>query len=168
MANEEGSQVNTSQTSPATTRHPLDHTYSFWMHRRSSPPSQENYEQNIIRIGSFDTVSALWRCERRSLSTTYGTRYTMILKPAFFQVEQFWGFYSHIARPNDLPNTGSYHMFRQGIKPMWEVSRIPNQIIWTPWLIHDHHLHFRMKPIKKEGDGLSELEKDFLPSIGRI
>ena len=25
-------------------------------------------------------------------------------------------------RPNDLPSTADYHMFKKGIKPMWEVS----------------------------------------------
>lgn len=37
------------------------------------------------------------------------------------QVEEFWGYYSHLIRPNELPNTSDYHLFKDGIKPMWEV-----------------------------------------------
>lgn len=37
------------------------------------------------------------------------------------QVEGFWRLYNHMMRPNDLPNTMDYHLFKTGIKPMWEV-----------------------------------------------
>lgn len=37
------------------------------------------------------------------------------------QVEGFWSFYSHLNRATDLPVQSDYHMFRRGIKPMWEV-----------------------------------------------
>eukprot|EP00644_Phytophthora_capsici_P000030 jgi/Phyca11/525487/estExt2_fgenesh1_pm.C_PHYCAscaffold_40016 len=35
-------------------------------------------------------------------------------------VEDFWKIYNHLVRPNDLPNTMDYHLFKTGIKPMWE------------------------------------------------
>ena len=37
------------------------------------------------------------------------------------QVEEFWQYYSYMVRPNDLPITSDYHLFRAGIKPIWEV-----------------------------------------------
>ena len=37
------------------------------------------------------------------------------------QVEQFWAYYNHMIRPNHLPNTSDYHLFKDGVKPMWEV-----------------------------------------------
>jgi translation initiation factor 4E len=35
-------------------------------------------------------------------------------------VQDFWKIYNHLVRPNDLPNTMDYHLFKTGIKPMWE------------------------------------------------
>lgn len=38
------------------------------------------------------------------------------------KVEQFWRFYSHMIRPGDLTGHSDFHLFKEGIKPMWEVS----------------------------------------------
>lgn len=40
----------------------------------------------------------------------------------FDQVEQFWKYYAHIVRPSDLTGHSDYHLFKEGIRPMWEVS----------------------------------------------
>ena len=45
-----------------------------------------------------------------------------VLTEAYEQVEEFWRYYNHMVRPNDLPNTSDYHLFKAGIKPMWEAS----------------------------------------------
>jgi translation initiation factor 4E len=70
--------------------HPLECPYTFWFHRRAGARNAENYERNIKKIGSFRTV------------------------------EEFWAIYSHLERPNDLSGTCDYHLFRKGVKPMWE------------------------------------------------
>ncbi|XP_072021749.1 eukaryotic translation initiation factor 4E type 2-like [Amphiura filiformis] len=72
--------------------HPLQYTYSLWFSRRTpgNKTSSVNYEQNIKIIGSFASV------------------------------EQFWALYSHLARPCELTSSSDYHLFKQGIKPMWE------------------------------------------------
>nr|XP_033933380.1 eukaryotic translation initiation factor 4E type 2-like isoform X2 [Pseudochaenichthys georgianus] len=36
------------------------------------------------------------------------------------KVEQFWRFYSHLVRPGDLSGHSDFHLFKEGIKPMWE------------------------------------------------
>lgn len=41
-----------------------------------------------------------------------------------FQVEQFWRFYSHMIRPGDLTGHSDFHLFKEGIKPMWEVCTL--------------------------------------------
>lgn len=38
----------------------------------------------------------------------------------FGTVEEFWAVYSHLKRPNTLPHVSDYHVFKKGIKPMWE------------------------------------------------
>jgi hypothetical protein len=49
-------------------------------------------------------------------------RYALTPPPfARIQLEGFWKYYNHLVRPHDLPNTSDYHLFKEGIKPMWEV-----------------------------------------------
>ncbi|EFC39192.1 predicted protein [Naegleria gruberi] len=38
----------------------------------------------------------------------------------FSTVEQFWALYTHMKRPYELKVSMDYHLFKQGIKPMWE------------------------------------------------
>jgi len=80
--------------------HKLQHSYTFWYSTRISKRKvNHNYNQNLHRIGSFDTV------------------------------EGFWLLYSHLKRPDDLNTQlkdGFYHdisdihLFKTGIKPLWE------------------------------------------------
>jgi len=71
--------------------HPLQNCWSFWFVRRvQGARTQENYERNIKKFATFVTV------------------------------EGFWGYYNHLLRPNDLPVTSDYHLFKDHIKPLWE------------------------------------------------
>ncbi|XP_071376116.1 eukaryotic translation initiation factor 4E family member 2 related sequence 1 [Centroberyx affinis] len=78
--------------SPGSGEHPLQYNYTFWYSRRtpSRPASSQSYEQNIRQIGTVASV------------------------------EQFWKFYSHLVRPGDLTGHSDFHLFKEGIKPMWE------------------------------------------------
>ncbi|CAH0477065.1 unnamed protein product [Peronospora belbahrii] len=71
---------------------PIQNMYSFWYIKRSTGNKtvSESYEKSIKGLGDFKTVQAFWRI------------------------------YNHLVRPNDLPNTMDYHLFKTGIKPMWE------------------------------------------------
>ncbi|XP_078474263.1 eukaryotic translation initiation factor 4E type 2 isoform X5 [Lampetra planeri] len=79
-------------TVPGPGEHPLQYNYSLWFSRRTPgrQASTQNYEQNIKHIGTFASV------------------------------EMFWRFYSHIVRPSDLTGHSDFHLFKEGIKPMWE------------------------------------------------
>ncbi|KAL2811345.1 translation initiation factor eIF 4e-like domain-containing protein [Aspergillus granulosus] len=35
-------------------------------------------------------------------------------------VESFWSIYSHLKRPSLLPTVSDYHIFKKGIRPVWE------------------------------------------------
>eukprot|EP00596_Hydrurales_sp_CCMP1899_P005670 CAMPEP_0119035216 /NCGR_PEP_ID=MMETSP1177-20130426/2160_1 /TAXON_ID=2985 /ORGANISM="Ochromonas sp, Strain CCMP1899" /LENGTH=436 /DNA_ID=CAMNT_0006993197 /DNA_START=108 /DNA_END=1415 /DNA_ORIENTATION=+ len=39
---------------------------------------------------------------------------------SFQTVEHFWRVYDHLIRPNDFKSTTDYHLFKDGIQPMWE------------------------------------------------
>uniref|UniRef100_A0A2K6D1S1 Eukaryotic translation initiation factor 4E type 2 n=1 Tax=Macaca nemestrina TaxID=9545 RepID=A0A2K6D1S1_MACNE len=45
-------------------------------------------------------------------------------------VEQFWRFYSHMVRPGDLTGHSDFHLFKEGIKPMWEDDANKNGGKW--------------------------------------
>ncbi|KAJ9586754.1 hypothetical protein L9F63_019653, partial [Diploptera punctata] len=72
--------------------HRLQYSYWLWFSRRSpgKQASVQNYDQNLKLIGKFASV------------------------------EQFWALYSHLARPSDLQSHSDFHLFKIGIKPMWE------------------------------------------------
>lgn len=72
--------------------HKLQYAYSLWYSKRTSGKlaNPQAYDQNLKLIGSFHTV------------------------------ESFWSLYSHISRPCDLGSYSDFHLFKDGIKPMWE------------------------------------------------
>jgi len=76
---------------PFENEHALQNTWTFWyLKKGQGARTQENYERNIKPIGAFSTVEGLWH------------------------------FYNHLIRPNDLPITSDYHLFKYPIKPLWE------------------------------------------------
>ncbi|XP_069473637.1 eukaryotic translation initiation factor 4E type 2 isoform X7 [Ambystoma mexicanum] len=87
---------------PGPSEHPLQYNYTFWYSRRTPgrPTSSQSYEQNIKQVGSFASV------------------------------EQFWRFYSHMVRPGDLTGHSDFHLFKEGIKPMWEDDANKNGGKW--------------------------------------
>ncbi|KAJ1882414.1 hypothetical protein LPJ66_011157, partial [Kickxella alabastrina] len=72
--------------------HPLQFAWTFWFMHR--PPGQkiDDYEAAMIRIATFASV------------------------------ESFWAVYSHMKRPDKVPTITDYHMFRSGVRPVWEDS----------------------------------------------
>ncbi|XP_073482572.1 eukaryotic translation initiation factor 4E type 2 isoform X1 [Aquarana catesbeiana] len=87
---------------PGPAEHPLQYNYTFWYSRRTPgrPTSSQSYEQNIKQIGTFASV------------------------------EQFWRFYSHMVRPGELTGHSDFHLFKEGIKPMWEDDANKNGGKW--------------------------------------
>jgi translation initiation factor 4E len=39
---------------------------------------------------------------------------------SFSSVESFWTVYSHLKRPSSLPSVSDYHIFKKGVRPVWE------------------------------------------------
>ncbi|KAK9761726.1 hypothetical protein K7432_013150 [Basidiobolus ranarum] len=70
--------------------HPLHYTWVFWFMHR--PPGQKilNYESAMKKIAAFSSI------------------------------EDFWAVYSHLRRPHELPTISDYHLFKQGVRPVWE------------------------------------------------
>ncbi|VDI04362.1 eukaryotic translation initiation factor 4E type 2-like isoform X1 [Mytilus galloprovincialis] len=77
---------------PGPGEHPLQFNYAIWFSRKSQGKSSASYDQNLKLVGTFASV------------------------------EQFWGIYSHLVRPSDLTGHCDFHLFKEGIRPMWEDS----------------------------------------------
>lgn len=121
---------------PGPGEHPLQYNYTFWYSRRTPgrPASTQSYEQNIKQIGSFASVRCSLQFHKRPLLANSALPSLSMLALlslflfvtvklfALFKVEQFWRFYSHMIRPGDLTGHSDFHLFKEGIKPMWEVS----------------------------------------------
>jgi|Transcript_61220 translation initiation factor 4E len=74
-------------------KHPLENTWVIWYDsRRLHQQNPNDWFGNLQTVAIFSTV------------------------------EDFWSTYNHIKRPNDLEFGANYHMFKHGVKPMWEDS----------------------------------------------
>ncbi|KAI8959106.1 translation initiation factor eIF4e [Daldinia sp. FL1419] len=84
------SETSAQQASAATT-HPLRDTWVFWYR---PPITKANgyieYDKTLHAMMSVKTV------------------------------EEFWLAYSHLKRPSSLPTVSDYHLFKKGIRPIWE------------------------------------------------
>lgn len=91
---------------------PLEYAYSFWFSKRpgkgqissstsnSSGPNPINYDSNLRLVGTFNTV------------------------------EKYWSYYSHMCRPQDLNGHADIHLFKDGIRPLWEDDANKNGGKW--------------------------------------
>jgi translation initiation factor 4E len=70
--------------------HPLASEWTFFLFCKIGANPSDHYEDNIHEIGSFSTL------------------------------EGFWGLYSHLKRPLHLEPPADYHLFRKGIRGIWE------------------------------------------------
>ncbi|XP_049850492.1 eukaryotic translation initiation factor 4E type 2-like [Schistocerca gregaria] len=87
---EQEAEPSTREATPSE-RHPLRYHWTFFFVKRQPAINlADTYEKNIKKIGGFGTV------------------------------EEFWAFYNHLVRPNDQLIACDYHLFKTGIKPMWE------------------------------------------------
>jgi translation initiation factor 4E len=46
-------------------------------------------------------------------------------------VEHFFGVYQHLKRPSSLPLVSDYHLFKKGIRPIWEDEENKNGGKWV-------------------------------------
>ncbi|PNX91526.1 eukaryotic translation initiation factor ncbp-like protein, partial [Trifolium pratense] len=66
--------------------------FVFWYTRRVPGIRNQSYEDNIKKIVEFSTVEGFWVC------------------------------YCHLTRPSALPSPTDLHLFKEGIRPLWEVD----------------------------------------------
>eukprot|EP00009_Paramoeba_aestuarina_P003434 CAMPEP_0201521772 /NCGR_PEP_ID=MMETSP0161_2-20130828/16159_1 /ASSEMBLY_ACC=CAM_ASM_000251 /TAXON_ID=180227 /ORGANISM="Neoparamoeba aestuarina, Strain SoJaBio B1-5/56/2" /LENGTH=278 /DNA_ID=CAMNT_0047920473 /DNA_START=20 /DNA_END=856 /DNA_ORIENTATION=- len=87
--------------------HPLEFEWTFWYDRSMGHQAnfrnrdERNYESNLKAVGHFSTI------------------------------EDFWRISHHMNKPSELEMKANYHLFKKGIKPMWEDPENAHGGKWT-------------------------------------
>ncbi|OQR85005.1 eukaryotic initiation factor 4E [Achlya hypogyna] len=71
-------------------KHPLQHKWVLWYDNPKKKLATETWEENLKKIYTFDTV------------------------------EDFWCLFNNVLPPTKLSTGSNYHLFKEGIRPMWE------------------------------------------------
>lgn len=64
--------------------------YTWTVWYRPPTPKNTDYEKSIVAMCKFSTA------------------------------QEFWKVFTHLKRPSSLPSVSDYHVFKQGIRPVWE------------------------------------------------
>nr|CCA14190.1 eukaryotic initiation factor 4E putative [Albugo laibachii Nc14] len=75
-------------------KHPLQHRWVLWYDDSKKRHQSDNWENNLKKIYAFQTVEDFW-CADASLI-------------------------NNILPPSKLPLGSNYHLFKEGVRPMWE------------------------------------------------
>lgn len=114
LENKENITLNQVSINNSLSNNPLEYAYSFWFSKRpgkgsgnsnlssnqSNPAHPINYDSNLKLVGTFNTV------------------------------EKYWSYYSHMCRPQDLNGHADIHLFKDGIRPLWEDDANKNGGKW--------------------------------------
>jgi len=100
--------------------------------RKTVSPSNDNKLSAVTQNNPLEYAYSFWFSKRQSKGATTGTNYDANLKlvGTFKSVEQFWDYYAHMARPNDLLGHADIHLFKDGIRPLWEDDANKNGGKW--------------------------------------
>ena len=97
---------------------PLEYAYSFWFSKRPGK-------------GSSAAVAAAAAAAANALaSSNINYDANLRLVGTFNTVEKFWLYYSHMCRPHDLNGHADIHLFKDGIRPLWEDDANKNGGKW--------------------------------------
>ena len=71
-------------------KHPLFNSWTLWYDNPGKKTTAQSWSANLKELVTFDTV------------------------------EDFWGVYNNIAKCTEIPAGSNYHLFKKGVRPMWE------------------------------------------------
>ena len=73
-------------------KHPLQYRWVLWFDNPKLKKAEESWEENLKQIHTFDTV------------------------------EDFWCLFNNVVAPTKLSMGSNFHIFKEGVLPMWEDS----------------------------------------------
>ena len=100
--------------------HKLQYVYCIW-HSRKKPGNCFLFYSYAHRCKNCALCLILNLLPRRQTTTNPDFRSDSEAAVPLGTVERFWSCYCYLARPSQLPSQSDYHLFKEGIKPMWEV-----------------------------------------------
>ncbi|KAJ1018458.1 hypothetical protein NDA18_006610 [Ustilago nuda] len=101
--------------------HPLQHEWTLYFDSRSAGPSTPGLpppSPSLPAPPKATLSSSSWEANLRTIG-------------AYASVESFLGCFAKLHRPSQLERHSSYHLFKDGIKPMWEDPRNAKGGKWT-------------------------------------
>lgn len=78
------------------------------------PVSKDDQAEHILK----DTWNIFYRPPTTSRDKDYEK--SIIRVASVGTIEGFWTIYAHLKRPSQLPTVSDYHIFKDGIRPVWE------------------------------------------------
>ncbi|KAI8585701.1 translation initiation factor eIF 4e-like domain-containing protein [Geranomyces variabilis] len=81
-------------------KHPLQNRWTLWFDNPQKRTGQHNWEKSLKNLITFDTV------------------------------EDFWGVYNNVVVASQLAHGANYHLFKEGVRPMWEDPENENGGKW--------------------------------------
>ena len=86
-----------------------------------SKPSTSSLESRSSGSTSEHFLKSTWVVWYRPPTSKYSDyEKSTIPLASFSTVEAFWIVYSHLKRPSTLPTVSDYHIFKKGVRPVWE------------------------------------------------
>lgn len=92
---------------------------------KEAGPSTKSLETSSPTLGGDQAEHNLkntWNLFYRPPATTRITDYekSIIQIASIGTVESFWSVYIHLKNPSSLPTVSDYHIFKDGVRPVWE------------------------------------------------
>ncbi|CAM8927740.1 hypothetical protein QQ045_023172 [Rhodiola kirilowii] len=109
--------------------HPLK-VLPFFLYSQLASPS--TFSASLPNLYLFEMYTfVLWYTRKTPGVRTLTSYEDSIKKIAeFSSVEAFWVCYCHLVRPASLPSSTDLHLFKEGIRPLWEDSANCNGGKW--------------------------------------
>lgn len=95
-------------------------------------PGERPADRGVLSVEGFKSKESLPALKEHALRSTWiiwyrpptpkYSDYEKSTAPiaSIYSVESFWSIYSHLKRPSLLPTVSDYHIFKKGIRPVWE------------------------------------------------
>ena len=108
---------------------PLNAANERSVKKNSKPSDGVEIEQKALQSpltsvevgGSEHPLKSTWIVWYRPPTSKYSDYEKSTIPLAHFStVEAFWTIYTHFKRPSTLPSVSDYHIFRKGVRPVWE------------------------------------------------
>ncbi|EPQ29608.1 uncharacterized protein PFL1_02827 [Pseudozyma flocculosa PF-1] len=111
-----------SVTSPQPKTHPLQHMWSLYFDSKTFNPSAAVTTPKSSTFPPSEGAQDAATSEPPATPTVSSASWEANLKclGAYRTVEAFFGTFKTLRRPSQLDKSSNYHIFKDGIKPMWE------------------------------------------------